>query len=165
MSSQKVFRLRVLHRKLTFKEAEVVGRTLKRVPLDFDYPLKQVWYGYLLRPSTCMSGVKEEYCDSCKKFAEIKGIPISYYGCPEFDDITDAFMKQFDPPEGEGYQLWGTTTEGEPRSPVFKTLEELCAWCAENDTVFADIKATKEQWKEMLDTDFVHAKVGNSVFI
>ena len=142
-----------------------MGRTLKRVPLDFDYPLNQIWYGYFLRPSTCMSGDKEEYCESCKKFAELKGIPITSYGCPAFDDITETFMKQFEPPEGEGYQLWGTTTEGEPRSPVFKTLDELCEWCAENDTVFADIKATKEEWKKMLDDDFVHAKVGNTIFI
>ena len=112
-----------------------------------------------------MSGDNEKYCETCKKFAAIKGIQLESYGCPNFDDITDEFMKQFDPPEGEGYQLWGTTSEGEPRSPVFETLDELCEWCAENDTVFADIKATRDEWKKMLGSDFVHAKIGNSIFI
>ena len=140
-----------------------MSRELKRVPLDFDYPLGQVWYGYFLTPTTCMSH-NEEYCEYCKKFAEIKGINITSHGCPDFEYITNVFKKQIEPPEGEGYQLWGTTTEGEPSSPVFETLGELCEWCAENDTVFADIKATKEEWKKMLEADFVHAKVGNAVF-
>lgn len=35
-------------------------------------------------------------------------------------------------PEGEGYQLWENTSEGSPYSPVFKTLDELCAWLEPN---------------------------------
>ncbi len=42
----------------------------------------------------------------------------------------------FDPPKGEGYQLWENTTEGSPSSPVFETLDELCEWAAENATTF-----------------------------
>lgn len=33
-----------------------------------------------------------------------------------------------DPPEGEGWQLWETTTEGSPISPVFASAEELARW-------------------------------------
>jgi len=33
-----------------------------------------------------------------------------------------------DPPEGEGWQLWETTTEGSPMSPVFATPEQLAGW-------------------------------------
>lgn len=32
------------------------------------------------------------------------------------------------PPEGEGWQLWETVTEGSPISPVFATADELAAW-------------------------------------
>ena len=88
----------------------------------------------------------------------MKGIGFTEYGCPDFEPFIG-------PPEGECYQLWETTTEGSPVSPVFKTLDELCEWCESNYTVFADMKASKEQWKEMLDDDFVHAKIGNAVFI
>jgi hypothetical protein len=32
------------------------------------------------------------------------------------------------PPTGEGWQLWETTSEGSPSSPVFTSSEELAAW-------------------------------------
>ena len=124
-----------------------MSRELKRVPLDFDYPLGRVWHGYL--PRFCHPDY-DGGCECCRKFASIMGIPMVTYG----NDINDScpdWMKYYklDPPAGEGYQLWGTTTEGEPRSPVFKTLEELAEWCAENDTVFADIRVSKEDWLKL----------------
>jgi len=70
-----------------------------------------------------------------------------------------------EPPVGEGFQLWETTSEGSPTSPVFATLDKLCVWAAENATTFADHKTTKEQWKEMLDDDLVYHQEGNAVFI
>lgn len=39
----------------------------------------------------------------------------------------DAWEKT-EPPEGEGYQLWETVTEGSPISPVFETPEELARY-------------------------------------
>ena len=33
-----------------------------------------------------------------------------------------------EPPEGTGYQLWETVSEGSPVSPVFETKEKLCKW-------------------------------------
>lgn len=33
-----------------------------------------------------------------------------------------------DPPEGDGWQLWQTVSEGGPVSPVFATPEELATW-------------------------------------
>lgn len=70
-----------------------------------------------------------------------------------------------EPPEGEGFQLWETTSEGSPVSPVFKTLDELCEWCEDNATTFGPYKATKEQWKSMLDDNFVCHIEGNAIFI
>ena len=134
-----------------------MGRTLKRVPLNFDWPLNKIWYGYY--SSYCHdSDYSAGGCENCKHFATLEGIGFTEYGCPDFEPFIG-------PPEGECYQLWETTTEGSPVSPVFKTLDELCEWCESNYTVFADMKASKEQWKEMLDDDFVHAKIGNAVFI
>ena len=71
----------------------------------------------------------------------------------------------YEPPTGEGFQLWETTSEGSPKSPVFKTLEELCEWCVENATTFADNKATKEEWMKMLLDDHVYHKEGNVIFM
>ena len=70
-----------------------------------------------------------------------------------------------EPPTGEGYQLWETTSEGSPASPVFATFDELCEWCAENATTFASYKATKEEWAKMLSDDFVCHQEGNVIMI
>ena len=72
--------------------------------------------------------------------------------------------KEQEPPTGEGYQLWSTTNEGSPESPVFETLEALCEWCEGNATTFAAHKATKEEWMSMLDANFVCHKEGNNIF-
>ncbi len=70
-----------------------------------------------------------------------------------------------EPPTGDGFQLWTTTNEGAPISPVFATIEELCAWCADNATTFGSFKATADKWREMLDADFVVHQQGNAVFM
>lgn len=37
------------------------------------------------------------------------------------------------PPEGEGWQLWETVSEGSPISPVFASAEQLATWMTRND--------------------------------
>jgi hypothetical protein len=78
-----------------------MGREIKRVPLDFAWPEGEVWKGY--------------YPDCA--------------GC-EFDDDDDCTSdedcpRRFDPPAGDGWQIWETVSEGSPNSPVFATKEEL----------------------------------------
>lgn len=140
-----------------------MGRELRRVPMDFDYPLNYIWQGFLIQESlsTCVAQDKR-YCNECRKFAEIKGIPLDAEGCPCFGDYLAEPIKKIKellaPPAGEGYQLWENTSEGSPMSPVFSTLEDLCAWCEENATVFADSKTSKEQWmKKLSGRDAQHA--------
>lgn len=71
-----------------------------------------------------------------------------------------------EPPTGDGYQLWETTSEGSPSGPVFDTLEALCEWAADNATTFASARATAAEWRAMLDKDFVFHDAGNGqVFI
>jgi hypothetical protein len=72
--------------------------------------------------------------------------------------------KKEEPPAGDGFQLWETTSEGSPVSPVFAKLEELCAWCADNATTFGSFKTSAEEWRRMLDADFVVHTEGNMVF-
>lgn len=73
---------------------------------------------------------------------------------------------EYDPPEGKGFQLWNTTTEGHPMSPVFKTLDELCEYLEkEKVSVFGYNTCTKEEWYKMLDDGFVSHKEGNMIFV
>lgn len=107
-----------------------MGRQLYRVPLDFDWPLDKIWKGYLR--SCGDPDCEREDCPECARI---------------------------DPPPGPGYQLWETTTEGSPQSPVFGTLDALCMWCEAYATTFADWKTSAAEWKRMLDDGFVYHEV------
>jgi hypothetical protein len=55
--------------------------------------------------------------------------------------------ENFEPPAGEGYQLWENTTEGSPQSPVFDTPEKLARWLADNNaSTFGHDTTTYEKW-------------------
>lgn len=72
-----------------------MGRTLKHVPMDFDYPLNKVWYGAFIDCiSTCLNNYEDESkCEQCKKIAEIKGINMTGYGCPDFNTYLEEPLK------------------------------------------------------------------------
>ena len=153
-----------------------MGREVKRVPLDFNYPLNTVWEGYCpsIEKIKSIKGIldKAPYlsecnstCDICNKCDEIINC------CSESAKHCVWYNKEnkkewfYEVPVGEGYQLWENTSEGSPNSPVFKTLEELCDWCEENATTFANCKTTKEKWFEMLSNNDVYHKEGNIIFL
>jgi len=91
----------------------MTNRELKRVPLDFNWPINEVWYGYLIK-------------------------------------------HRKNPPKGDGYQCWETTSEGSPISPVFDSIEKLCDWLPKN-TKGITKNFSKEDWLETLK--------GNSIVV
>lgn len=202
-----------------------MGRELKRVPLDFNWPIGRIWEGYIQKHykpcPDCKRGYTpaREFLEKClqelmwsgsealsqehrvqlvelttglagrppyepighdsidlyvaskaiikaAKLPENWGICTSCEGhaeTPESRKLSEHW-ERVEPPTGEGYQLWGTTSEGEPMTPVFKSLDELCEYCEKNVTTFGRFTASKKQWKEMLSENYVTAKVGNMVF-
>lgn len=229
-----------------------MGRELRRVPLDFSWPLDKVWEGYLnphyvecaacdgtgntksyrtfesiirllliagddsrttaeearkrgrswphpYLTNTGMSHMDDvgttlhelttklagrepspfghDCCDAhsaCRKVVKAVGLRKSWGICPvcKGNGIDPAHKVAYGrwrrkhPPKGPGYQLWETTTEGSPQSPVFGTLDELATWCETNATTFASERATAAEWKQMLSPDgMVVHKVGNLVFM
>lgn len=221
-----------------------MGRELKRVPLDFNWPLKKTWGGfinpYYKHCPDCNNGVtpaRERLSDLVnllmisgsdslkgenhpyfgymvngvygrwgnpskdmidlteglagrkkdgfghdaidrwtaeKKIIEVAGLTEDWGICPtcKGEGMDPAFKEAYEAwketpvPEGEGYQLWENTSEGSPMSPVFKTLEDLCEWCAPNASVFGTATMiSKERWFSMLSKDFVTYQDGNVVFI
>jgi len=94
------------------------------------------------------------------KIIKLVGLPKEWGRCPickgegidpEVKEKYDSWEK-YEPPEGEGYQCWGTTSEGSPLSPVFKTFDDLCEWLSNNPSGVTR-KFTKEDWKKALKTD------------
>jgi hypothetical protein len=117
-----------------------MGRMVKRVPLDFDWPVNIAWPGYILPDELDLPECEEcdgEGCEACRSS-----------GVEGTDDQQDAYLawEPSGPPEGEGWQLWMTTTEPTPMSPVFRTAEELADWCAENATMRSHYTASREKW-------------------
>ena len=47
------------------------------------------------------------------------------------DDIENGVWKKTEPPKGEGWQMWGTVSEGSPITPVFATADELIDYMVE----------------------------------
>lgn len=92
-----------------------MGRQLKRVPSDFNWPLNKTWWGYLIETEIpCQYCVRHSGGDCCPVCG---GMGVIY---PEVEV-----------PSGEWYQLWETTTEGSPKTPPFKTVEELADYCSD----------------------------------
>lgn len=59
--------------------------------------------------------------------------------------------RRTEPPSGEGWQMWETTSEGSPMSPVFATPEGLARWLADTKaSAFAGIGASYEDWLGMI---------------
>lgn len=79
--------------------------------------------------------------------------------------------KDYDPPEGPGYQLWETCSEGSPVSPVFASMEELCEHCETHQSTFGYSNfVSKERWRQMLDENYVYheekrADGGTNIFM
>lgn len=117
--------------------------------------------------------------DSCNQWAVMRaeckrlGYPTECAYCKGEGQLwpSPEIKKQYEdwqetkPPKGDGFQLWETTSEGSPISPVFVTLEELCEWAATEATTFGSFKTSKEEWMKMLNDEFVCHKEGNAVFI
>ncbi len=227
-------------------------RTLKRVPLDFDWPIGKPWAGYQdphYRPCPCcengytqaglilnklvslillagsdvvrhtqkhakhsllrenipthpwlqelglevvssdmielttrLAGRPPSYSghDGCDEYAVVKkilkaaGLPRNWGYCKHCggsgdDPTTRAASKAWkptEPPKGKSWQLWDTSGDDCPASPVFATAEDLAIWCEKHATTFGDRQATKAQWLKMFSTkhgvdagtSFVHSK-------
>lgn len=57
------------------------------------------------------------------------------------------YMPDWPEEERTHYQMYETTSEGTPISPVFATPEELARWCADNGaSAFADMTMSYEEW-------------------
>jgi hypothetical protein len=74
-------------------------------------------------------------------------------------DIDGDFIPMLEPQMGDlmkgvrdHFQMYETTTEGTPKSPVFAQAEELAQWLEDHEIpVFGDSLATREQWLKIIE--------------
>lgn len=120
-------------------------REVRPVPLDWEHPAE----------GTYPDG-KPRYIGLHSR-ADLRWSITYYDEHPEYADEWEYDPADYMPeiPEGTpyGFQLYETTSEGTPVSPVFGTLEELAQWCEAGATVFADHRWTAEQWHASFKAD------------
>lgn len=126
-----------------------MGREIRRVPADWEHPRDERTGDYKAILDEAFDPAFSRWCKNYQlwkqgkhpdqprdcEFWEWEGDPPSpeYYH-PDWDDATH-------------YQMYETTSEGTPISPVFATPEEVARYCADNNvSAFADITATYEEW-------------------
>jgi hypothetical protein len=218
-----------------------MGREVKRVPLNFEWPMNETWTGYLMPKhlhavdcKICNGGglnsktkiIEDQWYDFdetgnrwCDKLTQVevdalikngrlsdftsKGITptpdqvnewsktmfghdainrwicveararsLGVYGlCEECegegynyrDDQHKADAESWEPyevPTGDGWQMWETTSEGSPISPVFETPEELARWLTDNNaSTFGSQTTTYDNWLSMVNSGWAMSGV------
>lgn len=69
-------------------------------------------------------------------------------------------FENIEPPTGDGWQMWETTTNGSPISPVFATPEELARWLANNGTsAMGSQTADYDTWLRMIQREWAPSMV------
>lgn len=57
------------------------------------------------------------------------------------------YGQRYDPPTGDGWQIWETTTEGSPITNVCETPEELAQWATDHRvSIFAEDTMSADEW-------------------
>ena len=152
-----------------------MGRELRKVPANWEHPKQDngqyqpmfnTYYGdainqWIIEHLQWEEGTHPDLIDNpdlkkdCPFFAMWTDNPprVNYYQ-----------SRKYTPEELTHIQLYETTTEGTPISPVFRAdkFEELCEYAAKNATTFSNFnaKATKEEWMEKLRHDYVRLTEG-----
>lgn len=145
-----------------------MGRELRRVPANWEHPKKRDgsyqpmfnrYYGdelkdWLNQNEQWEKGVHPDLIEDPQLKEEYPFFAM-YHGDPPSIDYYQT--KIYDDEDLTHIQLYETTSEGTPASPVFHKddFDKLCEYAAENVTTFAHFKATKEAWKKMLSDNFV----------
>lgn len=111
-----------------------MGRQIRSIAGNFEWPLEKQWPGFLLEPIVCFvcqgSGLHsngEDYCPTC----EGEGNLHPKVEPPSFDHMkpfypTNEKWEQDAIEHGYKFQIWETTSEGSPVTPLCET--QAAAW-------------------------------------
>ncbi len=111
-----------------------------RVPVDFNWPLGEAWFGDELPSIEC------ELCNGTGKKWSTDGAT-SKGECELCDGEGEIYLN-LPLPEGDGWQMWETFSgTGSAISPVFSTPEDLARWLADpGDTKLSSKTPSFVKW-------------------
>lgn len=163
---------------ITLLKINQMGRELRKVPANWEHPkmangkyqpMFNEYYGdalaeWIENHTKWENGTHPDLINNPERKEEYPFYAM--WDCPP-PDIEYYQTKKYLPEELTHIQLYETTSEGTPISPVFKAdeFDKLCEYAALNCFTFAHFKATKEEWHKMLSEGFVCHTEGNVIFI
>jgi len=157
-----------------------MGRELRRVSANWQHPKNEIGRYIPLLKGDFLLQLKEweEENEQWKKGfrsdfnggwkpKELDELNFSFEEWDVEKPVKEDYMPNWKEEELTHIQLYENTSEGTPISPIFleSEFEKLCEYASENCSTFASFKATKEEWKSMLEKDCVFHKEGNRFFI
>lgn len=117
-----------------------MGREVRRVPATWEHPKDA--RGRFIPMHQHFSYNEEEIAEGLRD-GWLENKP-PHYGVAVMPDWPEA--------ERTHWQMYETTSEGTPISPVMPTPEALARWLDENKaSAFADFTATYDQWLAMIE--------------
>jgi len=109
---------------------------------------------WVVTRAACERSGQSDRCDRCEGHGSTERYPGQRAEAEAWEST--------EPPTGDGWQLWSTTTEGHPMSPVFETGEALAWWMSQNDCSFARSRPTYEAALKFVGDGWAPSMVGSS---
>lgn len=140
-----------------------MGREVRRVPLDWQHPDGcSLFDGYNAAVAEWDEGKiqwDKGFVQDYSTFPVVSWKPLDGVDteCRSFEEWhgerpkQEDYMPDWSAEERTHYQMYETTSEGSPISPVKASPEELARWLADNNaSAFAGMTCTYEQWLNMI---------------
>ena len=136
-----------------------MSREVRRVPADWQHP-KTFRGGHKpLHEGDEFASRLKEWEEGCAawnrgefpKYASEKNRQGTYEEWAGPEPLQEHYMPAWSEEEKTHYQMYETTSEGTPISPVMETPEELARWLADNNaSTFANYTTDYETWLKMI---------------
>ncbi len=138
-----------------------MSREVRRVPPDWNHPkeTKLTTRGWEDQYKPLLGGryaeTAAEWMENCLLWAAghhpdqrgEKDLPKYFWEWEGGPPVEERYMPDWPDESRTHYQMYESTSEGTPISPVMETLEELARWLADNGAnTFASMTATYEEW-------------------
>lgn len=138
-----------------------MGREVRRVPADWQHPQDQngqfvpLMYGYNAEAERYQKEKEGWESGDFPSYATAESRFMTYEEWAGEAPRQSDYMPDFDASVATHWQMYETTSEGTPISPVFASPEELALWLFENNaSAFGNTTATFEEWLAMIHTTF-----------
>lgn len=131
-----------------------MGRELRRVPADWQHPLDDRgiclplhYESFKEAAAKWKAGFAAWECGDRPDYCSEGGAKMEYWEYDGAPPESKYYRPDWPEESRTHFQMYETTSEGTPISPVFADIETLAHWLADNGaSAFAGQTATYEQW-------------------